>query len=222
MRVVLDGHDRRGARRATRFLLRRAARLADWSRCRDPAGERRDHARLHAVRLRPGEQFGRCVAAAVREALLGGGAAAGLVHAGKRPGAILAGKAFFRSGRSRAMIDAKRNREPRGDERVAGEQEPGCQPVKTHPELHGRQRMPATIATQAVVGFERQTRQAGRLPHVTGIARWRSRRRARAAHPCRPPARGRSSRDSPAPRASRARLAGRPPRCPGSRPGPGP
>ena len=35
----------------------------------------------------PRRQFGRCVAAAVREALLGGGAAAGLVHAGKRPGA---------------------------------------------------------------------------------------------------------------------------------------
>ena len=47
---------------------------------------------IEAAGPRPGEPLRRRVAAAVREALLRRGTAAGFVHAGERPGAILGGE----------------------------------------------------------------------------------------------------------------------------------
>ena len=57
--------------------------------------KRRHHRRSHPMGAGPGEPLGGSVAAAAGKALLGGRAAAGLVHAGKWPRAILAGEALL-------------------------------------------------------------------------------------------------------------------------------
>jgi len=90
----------------------------------------------------PGEPLGGSVAAAAGKALLGGGAAAGLVHAGEWLRAILAGEALLNLllHSSRARSDCwpagQRQGQPRRDQRIDEDhqpvRDPMHKPIATH------------------------------------------------------------------------------------------
>ncbi len=111
-----------------RFCGRRAA--ARRCRClRGGGGDSpvkcKQRGRVEVVGLRPGQEFGRRVAAATGKALFGGRTAARLVHAGEWPRAILGGEPLGgrRAGPRLRTGDGKRY--ARDDDHVGGEHEPG-------------------------------------------------------------------------------------------------
>ena len=154
-RIFVDAGDVLGFRgRAARGLfgwgVARAARNShDLRRGRAAAGyppcERVEHRRLDGMGPCPGERLGRSVAAATSEALLRRGTAAGLVHARKRPRAVLAGEPL-RSGRFGGgwRDRPERQRHPGGHERVAKNRQPGRDPTKRCVRVHGEM-IPAAI-----------------------------------------------------------------------------
>ena len=125
-------------------LLRRlsgtaaAGRLCPGGIGREPLLECRENGRFDAVGLGPGEPLGGRVAAAVFEALFGRRAAAGLVHAGKRPGPVLRGQPCVGERVATRRQHSQGQRKAAGEERIAGDRQPSRHPESSQTREHAK------------------------------------------------------------------------------------